>query len=194
MNKLTKVLGPGLLMLLISACGFQLRGASPVPSALEPLWVGCQPGVPVELCQALKSQFTIGNVTLAQSREQAAHLLLLGNFRQTQRTSAISARAEAAEYELRQSINLVLQTRSGMLLLADTQVTASQSYRFDATSVLAKRREREEIERQLYDNLVRQIGFRLVPFDQSRIDQIIEAHEAEAAEKAREQGIDETSP
>jgi len=194
MNKLTKVLGPGLLMLLISACGFQLRGASPVPSALEPLWVGCQPGVPVELCQALKSQFTIGNVTLAQSREQAAHLLLLGNFRQTQRTSAISARAEAAEYELRQSINLVLQTRSGILLLADTQVTASQSYRFDATSVLAKRREREEIERQLYDNLVRQIGFRLVPFDQSRIDQIIEAHEAEAAEKAREQGIDETSP
>src|SRR5690554_821149 len=129
MNKLTKVLGPGLLMLLISACGFQLRGASPVPSALEPLWVGCQPGVPVELCQALKSQFTIGNVTLAQSREQAAHLLLLGNFRQTQRTSAISARAEAAEYELRQSINLVLQTRSGILLLADTQVTASQSYR-----------------------------------------------------------------
>ncbi len=193
MDKLAKVFGPGLLVLLISACGFQLRGASPVPSALEPLWVGCQSGVPVDLCQALKSQFTIGDVALVQSREQAAHLLLLGNFSQTQRTSAISARAEAAEYELRQSVNIVLQTRSGIPLLTDTQVSASQSYRFDATSVLAKRREREEIERQLYDSLVRQIGFRLVPFDQRRIDQIIEAHEAEAADQAPEQEPDEAS-
>ncbi len=166
-----------LLTLLVSACGFQLRGASPVPSALQPLWVGCQDNVPTELCQSLKSQFTIGDVQLADSRESAAHLLLLGNFRQNQRTSAITAQAEVAEYELRQTVSLALQTREGIPLLPSTDVSASQSYRFDSTSVLAKRREQEEIERQLYDSLVRQIGYRLVAFDQDRIDEILEASE-----------------
>ncbi len=169
-----------LLALLASGCGFQLRGASPVPSALEPLWVDCHTSVPSELCRALKSQFTVGDVALADSREEAAHLLLLGDFGQTQRTSAISARAEAAEYELRQSVSLVLRNADGVPLLPETTVSASQSYRYDSTSVLAKRREQEEIERQLYDNLVRQIGYRLVAFDQQEIDRIIEATEASA--------------
>jgi LPS-assembly lipoprotein len=182
MRKLGTAFSLGLVAVLVSACGFQLRGASPVPTALEPLWVGCQSGVPTDLCQALKSQFTIGDVALAESREDAAHLLLVGNFSQTQRTSAISARAEAAEYELRQSVSIMLQTREGIPLLPDTDVSASQSYRFDSTSVLAKRREREEIERQLYDNLVRQIGYRLAPFDQRRIDEILEASEKDSSE------------
>lgn len=166
-----------LLAVLVSACGFQLRGASPVPSALEPLWVGCHDGIPMELCRSLKSQFTIGDVELADTREEAAHLLLLGNFRQNQRTSAITAQAEAAEYELRQTVSVVLQTRAGIPLLPETDVSAAQSYRFDSTSVLAKRREQQEIEQQLYDNLVRQIGYRLVAFDQERIDEILEATE-----------------
>lgn len=168
-----------LLAVLVSACGFQLRGASPVPSALEPLWVGCHDNVPTELCQSLKSQFTIGDVALADSREQAANLLLLGNFRQNQRTSAITAQAEAAEYELRQTVSVALQTRAGIPLMPATDISAAQSYRFDSTSVLAKRREQEEIEQQLYDSLVRQIGYRLVSFDQARIDEILEATEAQ---------------
>ena len=166
-----------LLALLVSACGFQMRGASPVPSALEPLWVGCHDGTPTELCRSLKAQFTLGNVELADTRENAAYLLLLGNFRQNQRTIAITAQAEAAEFELRQTVSVVLQTRDGTPLLPETDVAAAQSYRFDSTSVLAKRRERQEIEQQLYDNLVRQIGYRLVTFDQQRIDEILEATE-----------------
>ncbi|MCK7542821.1 hypothetical protein MLC59_01380 [Marinobacter bryozoorum] len=182
MRKLAMAFSLGLLTLLVSACGFQLRGASPVPSALEPLWVGCHSGVPADLCRALKSQFSMADVTLVENREQAAHLLLLGDFRQTQRTSAISARAEAAEYELRQSISIMLQTREGIPLLPDTDVSAAQSYRFDSASVLANRRERGEIERQLHDSLVRQIGYRLVPFDQRRIDEILEASEARGSD------------
>lgn len=178
MVRLKTVISLTLLALLASGCGFQLRGASPVPSVLEPLWVGCHSGVPTALCQDLKSQFTMGDVALADSREEAAYLLLLGNFRQTQRTSAISKRAEAAEYELRQSVEVALQTREGVPLMTESEISASQSYRFDSTSVLAKRREREEIERQLYGNLARQIGYRLVSFDQQKIDRILE----EAAE------------
>lgn len=177
MKKLRYAMTLALIGMLVTACGFQLRGTSPVPSALEPLWVGCHDQVPVDLCQSLKSRFTIGNVELAASREQAAYLLLVGNFRQNQRTSAITARAEAAEYELRQTVSVVLQTRAGVPLLPETDVSAVQSYRFDTDSVLAKRRERQEIEQQLYDSLVRQIGYRLVAFDQERIDEILEAAE-----------------
>ncbi|SFR52253.1 LPS-assembly lipoprotein [Marinobacter daqiaonensis] len=159
------------LAVALGGCGFQLRGSSPVPEALQPLWVDCHDSVPFPLCQAVRAQ--VGAV--AESRQDASYALSLGDFRQRQRTSAITLQGEAAEYDLRQTVTIVLLTRDGNPLLEETEVGASQAYRFDETSVLAKRRERQEIERQLYDNLARQISFRLSPFDQGRIDRTLEA-------------------
>ncbi len=173
------------LALLAGGCGFHLRGAAPVPPALQPLWVNCESGVPSGLCEALKTQLRVGVVKLANSREEADHHLMLGGFRQQQRTSAISARAEAAEYDLRQSVSMAVLTSDGIPLLEATEVSASLSYRFDSTSVLAKRRERREIESRLYDNLARQISFRLSPFDGQRIEKIRQAHDAAGSNPAQ---------
>lgn len=53
---------PLALMLLATGCGFQLRGSSPVPPALQPLAVVCDRQVPEPLCQAVREQLELGRV------------------------------------------------------------------------------------------------------------------------------------
>lgn len=156
---------------LLAGCGFQLRGAAPVSPDLQPLSVQCDESVPVSLCQAVTRQLREGQVQVSH-HDQARYHLRLGRFSQHQRTSAITARGEVAEYDLRQQVRMTLISADRVPLLGDMEVNSSQSYRHDSTNVLATRRERRELEASLYDSLARQILFRLSPFDQQEIDRI----------------------
>lgn len=177
MPKLVTIFALMTVSAMLTGCGFQLRGAAPVPDALQPLSVRCDDSVPQSLCLAVESQLRQGQVTVTRG-EEASYQLQLVNFRQQQRTSAVTARGEAAEYDLRQTLHLSLITRDQVPLIADTAVSAARSYRFDSTRVLAKRREQRELERTLYDTLARQVIFRLSPFDQTTIDEIRERSKA----------------
>lgn len=167
-----RVLLPLLLLTgLLAGCGFQLRGAAPVPTALQPLSVHCDESVPVSLCQAVTRQFREGQVQI-RDRDAADYHLQLGQFRQQRRTSAVNPRGEAAEYDLRQRVVVSLISADQVPLLADSEISSSRSYRFDSTNVLANRREQRELESSLHDTLARQILFRMSPFDQPEIDRI----------------------
>lgn len=165
--------------LLITGCGFQLRGTSPVPLAVQPLAVQCERGVPESLCRSLKTQLSIGGVQLAPDGD-AGYRLTLSDFEQTRRATAITTRAAAAEYSLTQTVQMALVSPDQIPLIANTPVTARQSYRYDEANVLAKQREQEEIERQLNDQLSQQILFRLAPLTKDRIEAIRQAHPASA--------------
>ena len=56
-------------------------------------------------------------------------------------------------------------------------MNSSETYRYDDSNVLAKQREEEALQEQLYDRLAQQIIFRLAPLDRDRIDRL--KHEAE---------------
>ncbi|WP_375177598.1 LPS-assembly lipoprotein LptE [Marinobacter mobilis] len=155
-------------VLAISACGFQLRGAAPVSSALQPLSVQCAGNVPVALCNAVTEQLTLGEVALTEPA-QASYRLRLTRFEQTRRTSAITLQGSAAEYDLRQRVWMDLQNRQGLPLIAESELNSSESYRYDEDQVLAKQREQQEIESALYQRLAQQIIFRLTPMTEARI-------------------------
>src|SRR5690554_6840456 len=58
-------------LVLASGCGFQLRGTSPVPAALQPLAVDCPDNLPGRFCQSVRDQLTLGGVQVADSAAQA---------------------------------------------------------------------------------------------------------------------------
>ncbi|MDO6443791.1 LPS assembly lipoprotein LptE [Marinobacter sp. 2_MG-2023] len=159
----------------LGACGFQLRGASPVSSALEPLHLDCQAPVPTALCVAVRNQLELGGVLLA-SDEEAKYHLKIRNFEQDRRASAITVQAAAAEYTLRHSVNLEVISGDGIPIIASTRLSTSESYRYDETNVLAKQREEENLQQQLSDRLAQQIIFRLVPLTQERLQEIRNSH------------------
>ncbi|WP_339781533.1 LPS assembly lipoprotein LptE [uncultured Marinobacter sp.] len=155
----------------LGACGFQLRGAPPVSSALEPLELDCQDPVPTPLCLSVREQLKLGGVQLV-SGEEAKYHLRIRNFEQDRRASAITVQAAAAEYTLRNSVNLELISADGVPVIASTRLTTSESFRYDETNVLAKRREEDNLQQQLSDRLAQQIIFRLAPITPERLQEI----------------------
>jgi LPS-assembly lipoprotein len=168
------------LCVLLTGCGFALRGTQQVPVALQPLAVDCN-NVPGELCQALKDQLELNDVAVTSASE-ADYLLRLGNFDRQRRTSAITTTAAAAEYTLRHSVQLQIVTSDRVPLIEPATLSATETYRYDETNVLAKRREEAALEQQLNDRLTQQIMFRLVPLTKERIRSMREQYDTEHPE------------
>lgn len=161
----------------LAGCGFQLRGAPPVSSALEPLAVECAQDVPEILCESVRDQLELGEVALSATND-AAYIMTLSRFQADRRASAITVDAAAAEYTLRHSIALELVSADKVPMIANTRLTSTESYRYDDTNVLAKQREEEELRTQLSDRLAQQIIFRLAPLTEARLDALREEYEA----------------
>ncbi|HEV8077372.1 MAG TPA: hypothetical protein VGP45_03200, partial [Marinobacter sp.] len=88
------------LLATASGCGFQLRGAAPVSAALQPLALQCASDVPIDLCQSVRQQLTLGDVDIREPND-ANYILAISQYTQDRRASAITINAGAAEYTLR---------------------------------------------------------------------------------------------
>lgn len=159
------------LGLALAGCGFQLRGGYGVPEAVQPLALKCGPAVPAQLCREVKQQLARDGVELT-GETGAAAILQLGNFRQERRATAVTARAAAAEYTLRQSVDLQLISADQKPLIATERVNSAVTYRYDETNVLAKQQEEKTLQNTLSGDLARQVLFRLAPLNQTRLDAI----------------------
>ena len=164
------------LLATASGCGFQLRGVAPVSAALQPLALRCASDVPIDLCQSVRQQLTLGEVDVREA-DAADYILAIGQYTEDRRASAITIDAGAAEYTLRQSVSINLISRDKVPLITDTRLNASESYRYDETNVLAKQREERTLQKQLQERLAQQIIFRLAPLTQSRIDALREQYQ-----------------
>ena len=168
-------------LLTLTGCGFQLRGSSPVPAALQPLAIDCPSSLPGQFCQSLREQLELGGIEL-RNPGQADYLLRLSDYRQDRRASAITAQAAAAEYILRHTVAMELVTKDQIPLIATTDLNASETYRYDETNVLAKQREENELRQQLGDRLAQQVIFRLAPMSRQRIDALVQEYIADGEE------------
>lgn len=168
-------------LLTLTGCGFQLRGSSPVPAALQPLAIDCPSSLPGQFCQSLREQLELGGIEL-RNPDQSDYLLRLSDYRQDRRASAITAQAAAAEYILRHTVAMELVTKDQVPLIATTDLSASETYRYDETNVLAKQREEDELRQQLGDRLAQQVIFRLAPMSRQRIDALVQEHAADGEE------------
>ncbi|MDV3503001.1 LPS assembly lipoprotein LptE [Marinobacter sp. M-5] len=182
--RIARLSGVATLCLALAGCGFQLRGAPPVPAGLQPLAVSCVEQIPAELCQAVKEQLELGDIDV-RSPDEADFLLRLQSFEQDRRANAITAQAAAAEYTLRQIVTIEVLTREELPLIAETRLNSSETYRFDETNVLAKQREEQELRQQLFDRLAQQIIFRLAPLTDARIAEIRRAAEEDSSQDSR---------
>lgn len=186
-GSLIRPLAVAALSLLVAGCGFQLRGAPPVSSALQPLAVDCADNVPGQLCDAVREQLELGRIELKPAQE-ADFVLKIGNFREERRASAITLRAAAAEYTLRHTVNIEVVTADKIPLIEPADLNSSETYRYDESNVLAKQREEEALKEQLHNRLAQQIIFRLAPINEDRIDRL-----RQEAEQARSEGSEPSS-
>lgn len=148
---------------MLSACGFQLRGAgsASLPPELSVMRV-TTPGGPaypplmVEMRTALQSQAgvqlvdTPGVPTLTLLEESIESLVL-----------AIDSTGKASHYLLNYKLGFALSDAAGKELLGPQSVKLQREYSFDKLSVLAKEREEEYLRREMRRDAVQQVLRRL---------------------------------
>lgn len=177
------------LVLILTACGFQLRGSAMVPDALAPLAVTCAQEVPGAICNGVRDRLSLYGL-LADDSETPEYRLKLSGYDEERRTSALNDRAAAAEYELSARVAMALISQDDIPLLSDTELSATEFYQADEQQVLAGEREQQGIEGLLQNQLVQQVTRRLMPFTEARIQRIRREHERQSNDQSSESGAE----
>ncbi|MFV0476684.1 MAG: LPS assembly lipoprotein LptE [Parahaliea sp.] len=165
---LTIIRGPLLLglCLILTACGFQLRGstsATALPESWKTLYLATD-NPNSEFSRELKSRFSSNGIVWANKPDDAAYVLRLGPEHFSQRNLSINSNARAAEYELtmRSSFS-VSQPGNGKAVIPVTEATIVKQMENDPSNVVGKAEEvriiKGEMRIELVQQILRRIGF-----------------------------------
>ena len=155
---------PLLLLLLLSGCGFQLRGTSAttatLPADISPLQVqGLHGSDPTreELALLLRS----GGVRMAAQGAAAAAVLRLSDRQSRRRVIAIDGNGKVLEYELFESLRFELLDGAGEQRIEAQRVDIARSHLNPEVEVLGKETEEQTLRREMRRELAGQIVNRL---------------------------------
>ncbi|HMM53404.1 MAG TPA: LPS assembly lipoprotein LptE [Candidatus Desulfobacillus sp.] len=146
-----------LAVLLLAACGFQLRGAQPLPFAS--LYV---PAETWEVGALLKRSIrALGGTELPDAAQEAqAVFTLIGEAREKVILS-LSATGRVREYQLRYRVAYKVNDRKGGEYVAPTEIVLVRDISFSDERVLAKEQEEALLYRDMQNDMVQQILRRL---------------------------------
>ncbi|PHV49432.1 hypothetical protein CSQ91_18685 [Janthinobacterium sp. BJB301] len=152
------------LTVLLSACGFHLRGSNGsfmLPFAT--MYIGLPDTSPLAI--GLKRYIrAIGSTEVVNTKDGADAVLEVLNDPERNRTKTIlslNPNGRVQEYQLGYSINFRVVDKAGNQLLAPTTISLVRPITFDESQVLAKETEEAALYRDMRNDLVQQIMRRL---------------------------------
>lgn len=150
-----RILCLSLLTLVLSACGFQLRGQYTLPPQLNPISV--QTSV-----TTLERDLKAGIQRMGGVVEAGAPLQLhITSERINRQTTTIDSRAKAAEYTLFYEVDFQLRHASGIPAEPEHTIRLRRTYQFDNTRIVGKYEEENTLIDDLRQQAVGQILARL---------------------------------
>ena len=148
----------GAAALLLSGCGFRLRGPQALDFATVHISVPEQSEFGAQLRRLVA---TTGTTRVEEDAAKAeARLQILSNDRGREILSLTGA-GKVREYQLVQSLRFQLLDRAGKALIPPTSLTARREYTFDDSQVLGKEQEEALLYRDMQNDLVQQLMRRL---------------------------------
>ena len=143
------------LALLLSACGFQLRGTVDLPPVLQATQLeGDRFSLLVsELGMLLRN----AGAGLVEERGQATAVLKVLDETSSQRVLSVGVSGRAAEYELHHRVDYQLEDARGEVLVPRQSLSARRTYQFDENDVLGKANEEESLREEMQRDLARRI-------------------------------------
>jgi len=144
-----------LILLLVSGCGFHLRGSVTLSADMQILHLESSVGES-DILQELRRALNSGNVEVVDSPQPGVYSLGLGQEEIEERVLSVNSNARAGEYEL--SISIPVQLRSGQVLVFGPEIlTIEKVYLADPNNAVAKQEEREIMEEEIRSELAIQI-------------------------------------
>lgn len=180
------------LAVLLSACGFQLRGTGTNSLAIKELDVSARDayGDVVTQLRQILSNSGVHVYTGAQYK------LFLAREDETQRTASYVGSGRSAEYELTTVLKYEIHGSKNVLLLEDN-VQAQKIFVHDGNNLIGSDQEAAQIRREMRSDLVQKMVARLQQLTPERLDELQAKADAVAraqadAEAAAQRVRDET--
>ncbi|WP_439102777.1 LPS-assembly lipoprotein LptE [Congregibacter sp.] len=152
------------LCLLITACGFQLRGtggASALPSGWSRMYLASN-DPNGELTRIVESTFSASGIIWVP-RAEAQHILRLGPETFSQRNLSVNAQARAAEFDLQMSADFIVFNSKREKVMDRTTASVNKQMENDPQNVVGKAEEvrvlQGELRRELATQILRRISF-----------------------------------
>ncbi len=149
-----------LVCLLVAACGFHLRGETPLPAWLESAWVESDVRYS-EVADELRRALRVAGVSVPEQPEQANAVIRIEGEQSKRRILSVGSDGRPREYELNYQLSYGVYDPAGKVLLPPQTVTETKAYTFNEVDVLGKSTERDELWRELRRGAVAAVMNRL---------------------------------
>jgi LPS-assembly lipoprotein len=146
-----------LAMLVLSACGFRMRGTGPQPVLpFKTMFLAVAEGSPIAV-PLRRNLDAMSNIEIVADRKLAdAALEVLSEGRDKQVLS-LNSQGRVREYTLLYRMNFRVVDKEGRQLLAPTELVIRRIQSFNENQVLAKEAEEATLFREMQSDLVQQV-------------------------------------
>lgn len=146
-----------LAMLVLSACGFRLRGTGPQPVLpFNTLYLGFPETSPLGV-QLQRNLDAMSNITIVKDRREAEAALEVLSERREKQVLSLNSQGRVREYTLLYRLNFRVVDKEGRQLLAPTELVIRRIQSFNENQVLAKEAEEATLYREMQSDLVQQV-------------------------------------
>jgi len=140
-------------LLLLVACGFQMRGAASVPAEMARTYVASDDQRSL-FYRRLRESLRGAGVNVVDSEAEATATFSILSDIPGQRVLSVSARNVPREFEVFYTVYYTVQTDTATILEPRSQ-TLTRDYTWDETQVLGKEKEEELLREAIVADLVR---------------------------------------
>ena len=147
--------------LMLSACGFQLRGANGQSSLpFKTIYIGIAENSPlgIELRRNIRAS---GDTAIVSDPKEAQAIIEVLNESREKATLTLNTQGRIREYSLYYKLRFRVKDSKEKELLAPTEITLKRDISFNESQVIAKEKEEEMLYRDMQSDLVQQILRRL---------------------------------
>ena len=157
-NAISRTLWISLLIIVLTGCGFHLRGALPTLTMDNPIYIA---GVDKnsDLYRELARQLRGAKSVVTETRSLAKNVLTISDYRSRERQLTLNSSNQAVEYELEESFNFSVQTTRTTVESRPLKVTRVLGRTESET--LAREREEREMRVNMRHDLVNQLMYQL---------------------------------
>ncbi len=146
------------LLLVLTGCGFQLRGDYDLPPLLERVVVTGPQFLRDELLVGLRAS----DVEVVGSRQEATAIIEIGRERFSERVLSVDPdTGRSREFEVALAVNFKVEAPDGAVVAPNQTVALQRDYVFDEDAILGKSRERGVLREEMRRDAAQQILLRL---------------------------------
>jgi LPS-assembly lipoprotein len=150
----------GALLAVLAACGFHLEGRTPLPESMKTPYVQAT-DQQTDFVQSLRRALLTSGARQPIDKDRASSVVNILRDDVVRRTLSVSALNRPNEYEVTYNVRFSVSAGEKELL-APQEISATRSYSFDETKLLAKEHEeailRQAMAHDLADRVIRQLS------------------------------------